>query len=525
MRTLPPKIFMAGQRIDIMDLRQLIQLKRKGLSNRKVAQSLCVSRNTVNTYVQSFETHELSYEQLEGLSDGELAGLLPQADAKDAQRYEQLAGYFPTFSKELRKTGCTLQTLWRGYLADHPDGYRYTQFVHYYNLWADKKTKASGILHHKAGEKLFMDFAGKTLSWVDRDTGEIHPAQVFVAILPASQYTYIQATASQKREDLVRAVTNCKSWLGGVTKAIVADNMKAVVAKGHKYAPLINKTLKDLALHYGCVIDPTRPYHPKDKALVEGAVHLVYQRIFYPLSGRTFFSLTELNQAIGELLGPYNDYRFHNRTTTRRQQFLDFEQSALDPLPPTRYQLRYYKRAKVQKISHIYLGVDKNYYSVPHRFVGRHVEVQYTADVVEIFYDGERIAHHKRSRKAGTYTTVGTHMPSAHQAYNDWNPDTFAIRAGRIGPHAERYIRRLIAQYDYPEIGYKQAQGILALAKQYSPDRVEAACHRAAGGYRAGYRTVTNILKHNLDQTGQFELTDGNHIPDHGNIRGGNHYK
>src|SRR5690625_2554485 len=362
----------------------------------------------------SLHGHELSYEQLEGLSEGELAGLFPQADSKDRKRYEQLTGYFPTFENELRKTGCTLQTLWRSYLGDHPDGYRYTQFVHYFNQWKDK-TKASGILRHQAGQKLFMDFTGKTLCWVDRDTGQVHPAQVFVAILPASQYTYVQATASQKRGDLVRAITDCKSWLGGVTKAIVGDNMKAVVAKGHKYAPMINKTLKDLALHYGCVIDATRPYHPKDKALVEGAVQLVYQRIFYPLSGRTFFSLAELNQAIGELLETYNDYRFHNRTTTRRQQFLEFEQSALDPLPPTRYQLRYYKRAKVQKIRHIYLGVDKNYYSVPHRYVGRHVEVQYTAGVVEIVYDGQRIAHHNRSRNACTYPTRGTHIPSAHQ--------------------------------------------------------------------------------------------------------------
>ena len=162
---------------------------------------------------------------------------------------------------------------------------------------------------------------------------------------------------------------------------------------------------------------------------------------------------------------------------------------------------------------------------MPHRYVGRHVEVQYTAGEVEIVYDGERIAHHSRSRKAGTYTTIGTHMPSAHQAYNDWNPDTFASRAGRIGSYTESYIRRLIGQYDYPEIGYKQAQGILVLAKQYSPERVEAACTRAAGGYRAGYRTIANILTHNLDQSGQTELTLENHIPEHGNIRGGNQYK
>lgn len=174
-----------------------------------------IPRNTVNTYVQAFTGHELSYEQLEALPEGELAGLFPQADSKDSQRYEQLAEYFPTFGKELRKTGCTLQTLWRSYLDAHPDGYRYTQFVHYFNQWKGK-TKASGILRHQAGQKLFMDFAGKTLSWVDRDTGQIHPAQVFVAILPCSQYTYVQATASQKREDLVRAATDCKSWLGSV---------------------------------------------------------------------------------------------------------------------------------------------------------------------------------------------------------------------------------------------------------------------------------------------------------------------
>jgi transposase len=514
---------MAGQRIDIMDLQQLIQLKRKGLSNRKVADALGVSRNTVNSYVRAFDGHELSYEQLEELSEAELCGLFPQADAKDRERYEQLAVYFPTFGKELRKTGCTLQALWNQYLQAHPDGYRYTQFVHHFNEWKDT-TRASGILHHQAGQKLFMDFAGKTLSWVDRDTGEVHPAQVFVALLPCSQYTYVQAVSSQKREDLVRCVTDGLGWLGGVPKALVADNMKAVVAKGHKYAPVINKTLKDLALHYGCVVDPTRPYHPTDKALVEGAIRLVYQRIYYPLADQTFFSLGELNKAIRELLGPYNDYRFHNRPTTRRQQFLEIEQPALDPLLPTPYQLRHYKRAKVQKISHIYLGTDKNYYSVPHRYVGRHVEVQYTADVVEIFYGGERIAHHKRSRTAGKYTTIGTHMPSTHQVYNDWNPGWFAKRAAHIGPYAESYIRRLIAQYDYPEIGYKQAQGILALTKQYPPERVEAACRRAAQGHRAGYRTVANILKNNLDQNTQPELPLENHIPDHSNIRGGNHY-
>ena len=255
---------MAGQRIDIMDLRQLIQLKRKGMSNRKVAQALGISRNTVNTYTRALEAQELSYAQLEELSHTRLGELFQQNDDKDLQRYEQLTRYFPTFKKELQKTGCTLQTLWNDYLANHPDGYRYTQFVYYFNQWTGK-TKASGILMHRAGEKLFMDFAGKTMDYVDRQTGEIITCQVFAALMPASQYTYVQACHTQQRDDLVDCLNGCLQWMGGVPKAIVGDNMKAAVTKGHKYAPIINKTLKDLALHYGCVIDATRPYHPQDK--------------------------------------------------------------------------------------------------------------------------------------------------------------------------------------------------------------------------------------------------------------------
>ena len=418
----------------------------------------------------------------------------------------------------------TLDTLWKEYLEENPGGYRYTQFVHYFNLWS-RKTRASGILRHKAGEKLFMDFAGKTLEYVDRGTGEIHTAQVFVAILPCSQYTYVQAVDTQKREDLVGCITECLRWLGGVPKALVSDNMKAVVARGHKYAPLINKTLKDLALHYGCLIDPTRPYHPQDKALVEGAVHLVYQRIYYPLSGGTFFSLGELNRAIRELLITYNNYRFQNRAATRRGQFLGIEQASLDPLPKTPYQLRYYKRAKVQKISHIYLGADKNYYSVPHRYVGCHVQVQYTRSSVEIFYQGERIAVHRRSYTPGHYTTVASHMPSTHQAYNDWNPEWFARRAAKVGPYTQRYIQRLIGQYDYPELGYKQAQGILALVTYYPPERVEAACKRGSQAWRAAYRSIERILKNNLDRIEEPALPLENHIPEHENIRGGEQYQ
>jgi transposase len=295
-------------------------------------------------------------------------------------------------------------------------------------------------------------------------------------------------------------VVSCLHSIGGVPQAIVCDNLKAAVAKGHKYAPIINKTLKDLALHYNCVIHPTRPYQPQDKALVENAVNLVYQRIYYPLSKQTFFSLAALNEAIEAMLVVYNDYQFQNRPITRMQQFVDMEQSALQPLPASPYQIRYYKRAKVQKISHIYVGVDKNYYSVPHRYIGQHVEVQYNASLVQVFFNGERIAHHKRSFKPGHYTTVSDHLPSTHQAFNSWNPEWFARRAADIGPNTQKYIARLIGQYAYPELGYKQAAGILNLAKQAGSQRIEKACERADSYHRASYRTIEQIISNNLDQ-------------------------
>lgn len=314
------------------------------------------------------------------------------------------------------------------------------------------------------------------MSYVDKDTGQVVPVEVFVAVFPCSQYTFVKAVPSQRREDFIDCLDSCLQWSGGVPQAIVSDNLRSAVSKGSRYAPEINKTLADFALFHGCVVDPARPYHPQDKALVERSVTLVYQRIFYPLGKQTFFSLKELNTAIAEQLVLYNDYLFSHGASTRRSQFIDLEREHLGPLPAAKYSLRYFRRAKVQKISHIYLGADKNYYSVPHRYIGHHVEVQYNNETVEVFYSYQRIAKHPRSLRPGNYSTVGDHMPSSHQAYSDWNPTYFEQRALAVGVSAGEYIRRLITQYSYPELSYKQAQGILALVKTYGPGRLENAC-------------------------------------------------
>ena len=515
---------MARNRKSIMDIRQLLQLKQKGYSNRKVSEYLGISRNTVNEYVRFFKVNEKSYEELLLLDEADLAELFPRVDTKDKQRYETLSKNFSYYQKELTKTGCTLQRLWYEYRQAEPRGYAYTQFVKYYRQWS-KKIDASGILQHKSGEKLFADFSGKKLSYIDPATGETMEVEVFVGILPCTQYTYVRAVMSQRREDLITCINGCLQYLGGVPQAIVSDNLKSGVTKAHRYAPVINKTLKDCSLHYQTVIDPARPYRPKDKALVEGAINLVYQRIFYPLSKQQFFSLAQLNEAIGELLEKYNDYPFQNKDTSRRQQYLEVEKDQLQTLPAQPYLIRHYKRGKVQKISHVFLSDDKSYYSAPFQYIGKRVEIRYNQNIVEIYYHNKRIASHHKSQGKGAYVTNIQHMPSAHQAYSEWSLDYFVKRAKLIGPHTTAYIERLILQYSYPEKGYKQAQGILAFKKYYGIQRLEKACQRAFIYSRSQYGTIETILVQGLEQQEEYYDTTDHQIPTHENIRGGKYYQ
>lgn len=506
-----------------MELRSLITLKSKGLSNRKVAELLKINRKTVDAYTGRFSALGLDYQELLILEEVALRDLFIQENQTEKERYEALSAYFPYFEKELRKPGCTQQTLWKEYLLKHPDGYKYTQFTWHFRRWRELNNH-SGKLDHKAGEKLFVDFCGKKLSYIDKATGERIEVEVFVAVLPCSQYTYVTAVPSQRREDMISCLASCLKWRGGVPQAIVSDNLKAAVSKGSKYAPIINKTLADFSLHYSCVVDPARPHHPQDKALVERSIELVYQRIYYPLSKFHFFDLASLNAAIAGLLPEYNDYLFAHGDGSRRSHFVDLEKSYLQPLPTGSYSIRHYKRAKVQKTAHIYLSEDRNYYSVPYRFTGMRTEVQYNQDIVEVFYNYERIALHKRSYKPGKYTTVGDHMPSSHQAYGQWSPQYFEDRAREQGPATLEYIRRLMTQYSYPEIAYKQSQGILSFAHAYDKERLERACKRALQYHKASYHTIANILKNRLDMEG-FSAEEVPVIPHHDNIRGAAHYQ
>jgi transposase len=515
---------MAGIRLNIMDIKQIVRLKLNGLSNRKIADLLNVSRNTVNGYVKLLGEVDLGLEDLLKLSESDLMDLFPASSEVDNEKFSQLSQYFSYFDKELTKIGCTIYQLWDWYIKKHPNGYRHSQFSFHYNNYR-KKQKGSVRLEHKAGYQIFFDFTGKKIPIVDKKTGEQIMLDVIVTILPCSQYTFAFATEGQRRVDVIEGLNEALHYYGGVPQAIVTDNLKAAVNKASRYAPQLNKTLKDFAVHYGCVLDPTRPYAPQDKALVENAVTQIYRRVFYPLSKQIFFNRDELNWAIRRLVDRHNNYRLIRRPTTRRREFESLEKKYLQPLPSSKYELKFYKRAKVQKMGYFYFSEDKHYYSVPYQYIGKHIEIQYTKRLVEVFYNRERIAFHRRDYQPGKYSTISEHLSSSQQHYSQWSLQYFQNRASHIGIATRQYVTKLILSRPYPEIGYKQSQGILMLSRQYSKERLEKACQRGLNGTQYSYRSIASILKSGFDQL-ELPLNENQkHIPDHDNIRGAQYYK
>jgi len=513
---------MAAKKVDIMELKQLLRLKEKGESNRSCERRLSIHRNTINHYVRLFLASGLSYRALLLLDDKTLQEMFPEREKVNSERYRILSGYFTYFGQELKKPGCTRETLWKEYLQKHSGGYGSSQFNEHLNRWLGT-VKSSGKLTHKAGDALYVDYTGKKLHITDKRTGSIIEVEVFVGILPSSQYTYVEASRSQKKEDFIATMNRCLMYFEGVPKTIVTDNLKSAVNKASKYEAILNKSLRALAVHYGTSLNPTRSYSPQDKALVEGAVKLIYQRIFYPLSKMAFFSIEALNQAIRELLTQYNNYMMKQLETSRSKQFMDIEKPYLAALPSEPYELKEYRKAKVQKMGFVYLHEDKNYYSVPFRYIGQHVELQYNSLEVEVYYKSERIAVHKRNYRKGSYTKKDEHLSSAHKFYQDWSPDYFIHWAQKSGPYVQAYVGKLLSQASYPEIAYKQCLGVINLKKEYTDQRLDKACEMALEKPRFGYHIIKNILANKMDLTEKNSTTEP-HITMHGNVRGSEFY-
>jgi len=516
-----------AKKLDPMDLKQLIGLRLDGFSNRQIGKTLGISRNTVNNYMKQFKASGLPLEELVELDNNAIGELFPEKTTINNARYAALMAYFDKVDMARYHPGFTFLYHYQEYQSSHADPYSYTQFMEHYNR-KHSRIEGSMKLEHKAGHEMFIDFAGKHLYITDRDTGELTASEVFVAILPCSQYIYAEACRSQKREDLISCIIHALSFYGGVPRAIVSDNLRSAVSRASRYEPQINRSLKDLARFYGCVINPTRAYAPQDKALVENAVQLVYQRIYYPVRNMTFFSVAELNREISPLLENCNNLLFQQKTTSRKELFQTIERGYLKPLPAGTYEIKDYRRAKVQKMGYVYFSPDKHYYSVPYRYIGKQTQIQYTKSMVEVYYNNERIAAHERDGSRGVYTTNKSHLCSAHKAYSDWSPEYFKNMAKKHGQSVVAFVDGMIKEGDYPEVAYKSAMGVIQLHREYGSQRLDKACQRAiyCNGFK--YHIVKNILKSGLDRE-QLDIDGLNeiksHIPQHNNIRGASEYQ
>jgi transposase len=472
---------------------------------------------------------EVDKKTLLHLKDEEFRELFTARSTIDNKRYSELMTFFEEEKIKTSEVGFTFLFHYTEYCHKVSHPYSYTQFMEHYNR-KYKQAKGSMKLNHAAGKEMFIDYTGKRLEMIDKVSGEIQQVEVFVATLPCSQYTYIEACKSQKKEDLVRCTENALHYFQGAPKAIVSDNLKSAVRRSHKYEPVINKTFKDFAQHYGCVVNPTRSYSPQDKALVEGAVKLVYQQIFYPIREMEFFNLVQVNKELHARLDNYNDRLFQQKGISRKELFQAVERPELSSLPPQKYEMSEFKRAKVQKMGYISLSEDKSYYSVPFRYIGKQVQVKYSTSLLEVFYLSKRIALHQREGHRHYYYTIKEHLASTHQEYLEWSPDFFLSKAKNLGEEIHTYVTQMFVmnKKEYPEHLYKRILGIFSLQKSYSLERINAACLRASIREVYSYHAVKNILEKGLD-TITHDLNDldaeKRSLTTHTNIRGAEYYQ
>ena len=512
---------MPAKRLSMRKIKEVLRLCwGQGLSKRQVARSCGLSRPAVNAYLCRAKAAGLHWPLPVELDDGALERLLfPRAPA-----LPETARAMPDWSavhRELKRPGVTLQLLWHEYRQTHPQGYQYTWFCQRYREWVGKLDLVMRQTH-RAGEKLFVDYAGMHAQIIDPATGAVREAQVFVAVLGASNYTYAEATWTQGLADWIGAHVRCFTYFGGVPEVVVPDNLRAGVAKAHRYEPDINPTYQDLATHYGVAIIPARVRHPRDKAKAEVGVQVVERWILAALRHRQCFSLAELNRVIRELLETLNNRPFRKLPGTRRALFEQLDKPALRPLPVEPYEYAEWKQARVHIDYHV--EVQGHYYSVPHALIKKQVDVRITANTIECFYRGQRIASHRRSHHKGRHTTVTAHMPEAHRQAGEWSPQRLERWAASIGTATARLVRHRLTVRQHPQQAYRSCLGLLRLGKTYGNDRLEAACRRALTLGSHSYKSIESILRHGLDSQPLTEQTEAALPEDHDNIRGPSYY-
>lgn len=498
-------------------IKEVLRLKWEGgLSTRAIAASCGIGPTTVREYLARAARAGLSWPLPGDLDEQALEACLFKSPLSSAAPRRPLPD-FERVHHELKRKGVTLQLLWEEYKQAHADGYQYTQFCGHYRRWAGK-LDVWMRQHHKAGEKLFVDYAGQTVPVVAGATGEVREAQIFVAVLGASNYTYVEAAWTQTLPEWIMAHVRTFAYLQGCPTIVVCDNLKSAVSKACRYEPDLNPTYCAMARHYGVAVLPARPRHPRDKAKAENGVLNVERQVLAPLRDRTFFSLAELNRAIKDLLRRYNERPFQKIDGSRHSLFLKLDKPALKPLPQEPYEYAEWKKARINVDYHI--DADGHYYSVPHELARQQVDVRMTVTAVEIFHRGKRVASHMRAYRKGRHTTVTGHMPKNHQAQQGWTPERIVHWAEKFGGATSEVVVQIIESRPHPQQGYRSCLGLLRLGEQFGPERLEAACARALAIKAPSYRSVKSILDKELDRQALPEPAEERAAIEHPNIRG-----
>ncbi|HVT62442.1 MAG TPA: IS21 family transposase [Legionellaceae bacterium] len=498
-------------------LRQHYELKH---SNRVIGRSLNISPGTVSNYLNLSKVAGVSWEEAQKLSEQELRNrLFLPVDTKLTNRVHP---NWEIVHTELRRSGMTLMLLWREYRESHTNGIGYSQFCEHYQRYFKQISPVMRQVH-LAGEKTFVDYAGMTVPWLESTTGKIYEAQIFVGCLGASQYTFIDVTATQSIADWISSHIRMWTYFGGVSCIVVPDNLKAGVTKAHRYDLDINANYQLLGEHYGCAIVPARIGKPKDKAKVENAVGCIERQILAPLRNITFTSLAAIRAAIQPRLEAFNQQVFQKMQTSRHILLETLDKPALKPLPQTPYQYADWKKAKVNIDYHIMF--DDRYYSVPWRYIHQLIDIRATTSTIECFYEGKRVALHQRHKARYQYSTCVEHMPKKHQAQGQWTPERLRRWASKTGHYTALFIEQMIASRPFPEQAFRASLGVLRLGDRFGSERLEKAC---AIGLQTGmtrYKSIELILKNNMDKLENHNRTSSSSSSTHINLRGSNYYQ
>jgi transposase len=511
---------MSREGLSMRKVREILRLRLGvGLSASNVAKSCKVGKTTVLEYEKRFREAGLSWPLPEDVDDSILERVV-RTRLEEGKPRRVLPDTVYLIS-EMRKPHVTLHLLWLEYRERCPDGYGYTQFCHYYS---QAKARADIVLRqeHRAGERLFTDYAGDTLKLTNSKTGELTPVYVFVAVLGASNYTFAEGVTRLDTPSWIGSHIRAFEFIGGVPEIVVPDNTKCAVIRPDRYEPDLNPSFAEMAAHYGTAIIPARVRKPRDKAKVEVGVQVVERWILAALRNRVFFSLGEINDAIAQLLDRLNSRKFKNIDSTRDDLFVRLDKPALAPLPLDRYHYAEWRSAKVNIDYHVV--IDKHYYSVPYQLVGQQLDLRVTATTVEILFKARRVASHIRSYTQGGFTTTDEHRPKSHQKYLEWTPSRIISWAARKGPSTAALVARILEKRPHPEQGYRSCLGIIRLADTFSDERVEAASARALRCNAIGYQSVKSILEKGLDRL-PLKETPAYTPAQHANIRGADYYR